>query len=95
MSITGHGEYTLQDGKWERVAVFDGEDRDITPDAEFIDTLGHVWLMYYARNTVVMINGAERSFFTPGHGFDLGSPIVGSALGAQTWLSGHRRAGIL
>jgi hypothetical protein len=45
-------------------------------------------LVYYARNTVVMIDGAKRTFFTPGHGLDLGNPIIGSASGTQVWVSG-------
>jgi len=88
MIISGYGEYTLQDGKWEEVPVFTGKDHDIAPDAEFVDALGRAWLVYYARNTVVMIDGAKRTFFTSGHGLDLGSPIVGWASGTQVWVSG-------
>ena len=88
MIINGHGEYTLHDGNWERVSVFTEEDPDIAPDAEFTDALGRVWLVYYARNAVVMIDGAKHTFFTPDHGLDLGNPTVGSAFGAQIWISG-------
>ena len=86
--------YTLQEGTWEKICVFTGKDRDITPDAEFVDTPGRVWLVYYARNTVVMIDGDKRSFLTPDHGIHLGSPIAGSALGTQIWISGSRGLGL-
>jgi streptogramin lyase len=66
MIITGYGEFTLQDGKWERVPVFEGEDRDITPDAQFTDALGHVWLVYYACNAIVMIDGAKTHILYAG-----------------------------
>ena len=69
--------------------------RNIAPDAEFIDALGRAWLVYYARKTVVMVDGAKRTFFTPDHGLDLGNPIVGSAFGTQVWVSGTGRAGFL
>jgi signal transduction histidine kinase/ligand-binding sensor domain-containing protein len=88
MIISGHGEYTFQDGKWERVPVFAGEDRNLAPDAEFVDTLGRVWLLYYARNVAVMIDGAKRIFFTRDRGLDVGSPIVGSAFGTEVWIAG-------
>jgi signal transduction histidine kinase/streptogramin lyase len=88
MIINGHGEYTLQDGKWEKVPVFAGEDRDLAPDAHFIDALGHVWLLYYARNVIVMIDGPKRIFFTPDTGLGFGSPILGAAYGGQVWISG-------
>jgi len=94
MIISGYGEYRLQDGKWEEVPVFIGQDRGIAPDAEFVDSLGRAWFVYYARNTVAMIDGAKRSFFTPNHGLDLGSPIVGSALGTQVWVSGTGGLGL-
>src|SRR5215470_7748238 len=61
MIISGYGEYRLQDGKWEEVPVFIGQDRGIAPDAEFVDSLGRAWFVYYARNTVAMIDGAKRS----------------------------------
>ena len=61
--------------------VFTGKDHDIVPDAEFVDLRGRAWLVYYARDTVVLIDGAKRTFFTPGHGLDLGSPIAGWASG--------------
>jgi signal transduction histidine kinase/ligand-binding sensor domain-containing protein len=93
MTIRGYGEYTLHDGKWERVPVFTGEDRDISPDAQFLDALGRAWLLYYARNTVVMVDGARRTFFTTDHGLDLGSPIVGWASGTQVWVSGTNGLG--
>ena len=93
MTIEGYGEYTLQDGKWERVAVFTGKDHDISPDAQFVDALGRAWLVYYARSTVVMIDGAKRAFFTADHGLDLGSPIVGWASGTQVWISGTKGLG--
>jgi signal transduction histidine kinase/ligand-binding sensor domain-containing protein len=93
MIISGYGEYTLQDGKWERVPVFTGEDHDISPDAQFVDALGRAWLVYYARDTVVMIDGAERTFFTADHGLDLGNPIVGWASGTQVWVSGTKGLG--
>jgi signal transduction histidine kinase len=86
--ITGSGEYTVRDGKWEEVPVLTGKDHDIAPDTEFVDALGRAWLVYYARNTVVMIDGAKRTLFTPGHGLDLGNPIVGWASGTQVWVSG-------
>jgi signal transduction histidine kinase/ligand-binding sensor domain-containing protein len=95
MIISGHGEYTLKDGKWERVPVFAGEDQDISPDAQFVDALGRAWLAYYARNTVVMIDGAKRTFFTADHGLDLGKPIVGWASGTQVWVSGTKGLGFL
>jgi signal transduction histidine kinase/ligand-binding sensor domain-containing protein len=88
MTITGYGEFTLKDGKWEMIPIFTGKDHDISPDAQFVDTLGRAWLVYYARDTVVMIDGAKRTFFTPGHGLDLGNPIIGSASGTQVWVSG-------
>ena len=93
MTIRGYGEYTLQDGKWERVPVFTGKDHDISPDAQFVDALGRAWLVYYARNTVVMIDGAKRTFFAAEHGLDLGSPIVGWASGTQVWISGTKGLG--
>jgi Signal transduction histidine kinase len=93
MIIRGYGEYTLQDGKWEPVPIFTGEDHGIAPDAEFVDALGRAWLVYYARNTVVMVDGAERTFFTADHGLDLGSPIVGRASGTQVWVSGTKGLG--
>jgi signal transduction histidine kinase/ligand-binding sensor domain-containing protein len=88
MTIPGYGEYTLRDGKWDRVPVFTGKDHDLSPDAQFVDTLGRAWLVYYAHNTVAMIDGAKPTFFTPDHGLDLGSPIVGWASGTQVWISG-------
>jgi signal transduction histidine kinase/streptogramin lyase len=93
MSISGYGEYTLQDGKWERVPVFTGIDHDLAPDAHFVDALGRAWLVYYARNTVVMVDGAKRTFFTAGRGLDLGSPIAGWAFGTQVWISGTKGLG--
>ena len=93
MIIDGHGEYNLQDGKWAQVPVFAGQDRDIDPDVEFTDTLGHVWLVYYARKAAVMIDGAKHTFFTPDHGLDLGSPIIGSAFGTQIWIAGTEGLG--
>ena len=65
MIIDGHGEYNLQDGKWAQVPVFAGQDRDIDPDVEFTDTLGHVWLVYYARKAAVMIDGAKHTLLYP------------------------------
>jgi len=94
VTISGYGEYTLQDGKWEMVPVFAGKDHSIAPDAACIDGAGRAWLVYYARNTVVMIDGDKRSFFTPAHGLDLGSPIVGSASGRQMWVSGTAGLGL-
>jgi len=88
MTIRGYGEYTLQNGKWQRIPVFTGTDSDIAPDAQFVDPRGRAWLAYYARNTVVMVDGPRRAFFTAGHGLDLGSPIVGWATGTQVWVSG-------
>jgi signal transduction histidine kinase/ligand-binding sensor domain-containing protein len=93
LTIPGHGEYTLQDSKWQRVPVFTGKDDDLSPDAQFVDTLGRAWLVYYARNTVAMIDGAKPTFFTPDHGLDLGSPIVGWASETQVWISGTRGLG--
>jgi hypothetical protein len=93
MTIRGYGEYTLQNGKWERVTVFTGSDQDISPDAQFVDGLGRAWLVYYARNTVVMVDGAKRAFFTADHGLDLGNPIVGWASGTQVWVSGTKGLG--
>ena len=93
MTIRGYGEYTLQDGKWENVAVFSGKDHDISPDAQFVDALGRAWLVYYARNTVVIVDGAKRIFFTADHGLDLGSPIAGWASGTQVWISGTKGLG--
>jgi signal transduction histidine kinase/ligand-binding sensor domain-containing protein len=93
MTIKGYGEYTLQGGKWERVPVFTGKDREISPDAHFVDANGRAWLIYYARNTVVMIDGSKRTFFTADHGLDLGSPIVGWASETQVWISGTKGLG--
>jgi signal transduction histidine kinase len=93
MTIRGYGEYTLQDGKWENVAVFSGKDHDISPDAQFVDALGRAWLLYYARNTVVMVDGTKRTFFTADRGLALGSPIVGWASGTQVWVSGTKGLG--
>jgi signal transduction histidine kinase/streptogramin lyase len=93
MTIRGYGEYALHDGKWESVPVFKGNDQNISPDAQFVDGLGRAWLAYYARNTVVMIDGVKRTFFTADHGLDLGSPIVGWASGAQVWVSGTKGLG--
>jgi signal transduction histidine kinase/ligand-binding sensor domain-containing protein len=89
MTIKGYGEYTLQNGKWEKVSVFTGNDVDISPDAQFVDAHGRAWLVYYARNTVVMIDGTKRTFFTA----DLGNPIVGWASGTQVWVSGTNGLG--
>lgn len=88
MTIRGYGEYTLENGKWEKVPVFTGSDFDLAPDAQFVDANGRAWLVYYARNTVVMIDGTKRTFFTAGEGLDLGNPIVGWASGTQVWISG-------
>ena len=93
MTIRGYGEYTLQDGKWERVPVFTGEDHDVSPDAQFVDSLGRAWLAYYARSTVAMIDGAKRTFFTDGQGLEIGNPIVGWASGTQVWVSGTKGLG--
>lgn len=93
MTIRGYGEYTLKDAKWASVPVFTGRDQDISPDAQFVDALGRGWLVYYARNTVVMIDGAKRTFFTVDHGLDVGSPIVGWASGTQVWVSGTKGLG--
>jgi signal transduction histidine kinase/ligand-binding sensor domain-containing protein len=93
MAIRGYGEYTLQDGKWERAPVFTENDRDISPDAHFVDALRRAWLVYYARNTVVMVDGTKRTFFTADHGLDLGNPIVGWASGTQVWISGTKGLG--
>jgi signal transduction histidine kinase/ligand-binding sensor domain-containing protein len=93
MTIRSYGEYTFQDGKWERFPVFSGNDLNISPDAQFVDALGRAWLVYYARSTVVMIDGAKRVFFTAEHGLDLGNPIVGWASGTQIWVSGTKGLG--
>ena len=88
MIVSGYGEYTLKDGRWEKISVFTGQDRNISPDTEFVDALGRAWLVYYTRNTVAMMDGARHTFFTLGHGLDLGSPIVGWASGTQVWIAG-------
>jgi signal transduction histidine kinase len=93
MTIRGYGEYTLQGRKWERIPVFTGKDHDLSPDAQFVDAVGRAWLVYYSRNTVVMIDGVKRTFFTADNGLDLGSPIVGWASGTQVWISGTRGLG--
>lgn len=88
VTVKGYGEYTWKDGEWKKVALFPGEDSNISPDAEFVDASGRAWLVYYARKTVVMVDGAHHSFFTPANGLDLGNPIVGWACGTQVWVSG-------
>ena len=93
MTIKGRGEYTLQDGQWNLVPVFTGSDSNIAPDAHFIDSIGRAWLMYYARNTVVMVDGTHRIFFTSDHELPLGNPISGRASGSQVWISGTKGLG--
>jgi signal transduction histidine kinase len=66
---------------------------NISPDAQFVDGLGRAWLVYYARNTVVMVYGAKRVFFTAEHGLNVGNPIVGWASGTQVWVSGTKGLG--
>lgn len=93
LSISGYGEYTWKSGRWEHIPVFSGSDQDIAPDDEFVDAAGRVWLVYYARGTVVSIEGSKRSFFAPGHGLDLGNPIAGGASGGQVWIAGTNGLG--
>jgi signal transduction histidine kinase/ligand-binding sensor domain-containing protein len=93
MTIRGYGEYTLQNGKWEKIPVLSGNDSDISPDAQFVDGLGRAWLVYYARSIVVMIDGAKHAFFTADRGLNLGNPIVGWASGTQVWVSGTKGLG--
>jgi signal transduction histidine kinase/ligand-binding sensor domain-containing protein len=93
MTVKGYGEYILKDNKWEQVSVFSGEDSNISPDAEFVDAMGRGWLVYYARDTVVMVDGERHTFFTPANGLDLGNPIAGWACSTQVWVSGTNGLG--
>jgi signal transduction histidine kinase/ligand-binding sensor domain-containing protein len=93
MIVSGHGEYTLQHGKWERVTLFAGGDSEVSPDTQFVDSFGRVWLLYYARNIVALVDGSKRILFTPEQRMDLGNPIIGGALGPQVWISGTKGLG--
>lgn len=88
LTVSGAGEYTWKDGVWERVAVFTGKDADLSPDAEFVDDKGRGWLIYYARNTVVMVDGDKHRSFTPSSGINVGHPIVGWSSGSRVWVAG-------
>ncbi len=92
--VSGYGEYTVKDGKWAKVPVFTGKDENLAPDSEFIDALGHAWLLYYSRNTVVRIGAGGADFFTSEHGLDIGKPVAGGASGAQVWVSGTKGLGV-
>ncbi|WP_161596268.1 sensor histidine kinase [Rhodanobacter glycinis] len=89
LTISGYGEYTLDDeGRWEKIPVFSGNEATIAPDAQFLDASGRAWLEYYTHHAVVMVDGTRRTFFTPGHGLELGRPLAGGASGSQVWISG-------
>lgn len=90
MIVIGHGEYKLQSSHWEKVSVFKEPDSDVAPDAHFIDSRGRAWLFYYSRYMVAKVDEAAVTLFDTQREPDLGNPIIGAALGPQTWIAGTK-----
>jgi len=90
MIVIGHGEYKLQSGHWEKVSVFKGADSDVAADAQFVDSSGRAWLLYYSRYTAARVDGEAVTLFNVQQQIDLGNPIIGAALGPQTWIAGTK-----
>jgi signal transduction histidine kinase/ligand-binding sensor domain-containing protein len=88
LAVSGHGEYTWKDGIWNFVPVFQGKDSDLSPDRQFMDAQGRVWLTYYARQCVALIDHGKATVFNSANGLNVGGPTAGAGGPSVVWVAG-------